>query len=194
MGFTQQRSSTTFEQKQHNKKQLRKYRLRKRKFSAGLLAAILPGMGHIYLGLLKKGVLFILALLLEGSALLYFSSRGMHINVPLLILLTLMIPVTYFYNVYDALQAADYIISRRRTAWDDSEETVRQRPNPFLSEKGISFGVLLIFGGFLLFLFLQKPEWLAIYIEIYGEITIAGGLIAFGIGFLIREMVLNTKR
>ncbi|HEY2491499.1 MAG TPA: hypothetical protein VGI33_00970 [Paenibacillus sp.] len=194
MGYTQLRPSTSFEHKQHKKKQIRPYRLRKRKFSAGLLAALLPGMGHIYLGLFKRGVLFILALLLDCSALLYFSSTGMQINVPLLILLALMIPVTYFYNVFDALQAADYIISRRRTERDDAGETIRQLPNPFLAEKGLSFGVLLVFGGLLLFFFYQKPVWLAMYMEMYGEITVAVVLIALGIVYLVREMVRSVRR
>ena len=58
-------------------------------------------------------------LLLDISALLYFSSIGMQINVPLLVVLGLLIPVGYFYNVYDVLQAAEYIISRK--------DAVRQR-------------------------------------------------------------------
>ncbi|MFD1904057.1 hypothetical protein ACFTAO_40410 [Paenibacillus rhizoplanae] len=33
-----------------------KRRPRKRKFMAGLLAAVLPGTGHLYLGLLRKGI------------------------------------------------------------------------------------------------------------------------------------------
>ncbi|MGF7048360.1 hypothetical protein J2T13_002867 [Paenibacillus sp. DS2015] len=194
MSYIQLESSTAFKKKQYKKKQRKPYRLRKRKIPAVLLAALLPGLGHIYLGLFKKGVLFILALLLDASALLYFSSTGMNINVPLLILLALMIPVIYFYNVFDVLQAADYIISRRRTEQDDAGETVRQRPNPFLAEKGISFGVLLVCGGLLLFFFYQKPAWLAIYMNIYGEIIVAAALISLGIGFLIREMVRSAGR
>lgn len=57
-----------------------------------------------------------LLVLLDLSAVLYFSSIGIQINVPLLILLALCIPVIYFYNVYDVLQSADWVMMRRRRA------------------------------------------------------------------------------
>ena len=72
---------------------------KRRKFYALLLAALIPGLGHLYLGMYRKGITFIMLLLLDISALLYFSSIGMQINVPLLVVLGLLIPVGYFYNV-----------------------------------------------------------------------------------------------
>ncbi|MDR0270920.1 hypothetical protein [Paenibacillus sp.] len=154
---------------------------RKRKFTAGLLAAICPGLGHIYLGLYRKGIAFMFTLLLDASALLYFSSIGIQINVPLLILLGLVIPVTYFYNVYDVLQAADFMILRRvGTSGQDDEEMTAFR-HPFSVERGPFFGIMLIVGGSLMFAFYQKPRWLQFYIEQYGAITVAILLIATGL-------------
>ncbi|MEC0093229.1 hypothetical protein [Paenibacillus macquariensis] len=191
MSLLQQQSSTNKEKLQHRNKRTRRFFSRKRKFIAGLFSAILPGLGHIYLGLFKKGITFLFILILDGSAMLYFSSKGMHINVPLLILLGLLIPVTYFYNLYDVLQAADYTITLRDKDLDVINDPVRKRHNPFAGEGSISFGILLVVGGTLLILFYQKPAWLERYIELHGQITIAVGLVIVGVGLLIREMVIQ---
>ncbi|WP_256702289.1 DUF4097 family beta strand repeat-containing protein [Paenibacillus sp. P32E] len=163
---------------------------RKRKFIAGLLAALIPGTGHIYFGLLRKGISFIFIILLDIAALLYFSSIGMQINVPLLILLALMIPVLYFYNVFDVLQSADRLL--RLPGELDPElsplpETNRKR-HRLVSEPGISFGLMLLLGGALLFLFRQKPSWLQYFIEHSAGVTIAALLTFCGIGLAIREI------
>ncbi|MEI0738889.1 hypothetical protein VQ056_23450 [Paenibacillus sp. JTLBN-2024] len=95
-------------------------------------------------------------LLLDASALLYFSSIGMQINVPLLILLALVIPVTYFYNVYDVLQSADYVIYYRVGTHGQEERQVSPYRNPFAVERSALFGIMLVAGGALMFLFLSK--------------------------------------
>lgn len=173
---------------------------RRRKFPALLLAALFPGMGHVYLGLYRKGITFIMLLILDISAMLYFSSIGMQINVPLLIILGLLIPIGYFYNVYDVLQTADFILSRRRREETTASFTTNSqgdkpsRANPFQGERGLSFGLMLVGGGVLLILFHQKPQWLQVGIRDYGaEITavllILGGLVA-----VVRETGRNRKR
>ncbi|OAB40968.1 hypothetical protein [Paenibacillus glacialis] len=191
MSLLQQQSSTNKEEIQQRKQRTRRFFTRKRKFIAGLFAALLPGLGHIYLGLFKKGISFLFILILDGSAMLYFSSNGMHINVPFLILLGLMIPVTYFYNLYDVLQAADYRITLRDKEPDLIHAPLRNRHNPFAGEGSISFGILLVVGGMLLILFHQKPAWLEQYIELYGQFTVAIGLVLVGLGLLIREKVMQ---
>lgn len=163
---------------------------RKRKFTAGLLAAICPGLGHIYLGLYRKGISFIFILLLDASALLYFSSIGMQINVPLLILLGLLFPVAYFYSVYDVLQAADYVIFQRKKANTDE----LQEGSPYALERSIAFGVMLVTGGLLMFAFYQKPRWLSYFIEHYGHLTVASLLVATGLLFAIRESFIVRKQ
>ncbi|MGG1880436.1 hypothetical protein ABDI30_23085 [Paenibacillus cisolokensis] len=170
-------------------------RRRKRKLYALLLSAILPGFGHLYLGLYRKGITFIMLLLLDISALLYFSSIGMQINVPLLILLGLLIPVGYFYNVYDALQAAEYMLSRRkREEVEFSQTPGGGSKNPFHGEQGAAFGLLLVVSGVLLILFHQKPAWLQTGIRDYGAVVAAVVLILIGIGAFVREIMRNPKR
>ncbi|GIO34190.1 hypothetical protein J2TS6_53310 [Paenibacillus albilobatus] len=167
---------------------------RKRKFMAGLLAAVCPGLGHIYLGLYRKGIAFIFTLLLDASALLYFSSIGMQINVPLLILLALVIPVTYFYNVYDVLQSADYVILHKvRNSGQEVREASPYR-NPFTVERSSFFGIMLIAGGALMFLFYQKPRWLKIYLEDYGKVMVAALLVAAGLWAGCREIWILRKQ
>lgn len=166
------------------------------KFIAGLLSAIIPGLGHIYLRLYMRGLTFMLLVSLDLSALLYFSSIGIQINVPLLILLALCIPVIYFYNVYDVLQSADWVMMRRRRAVTQAntdkplsgERSERERV--MVWERGISFGLLLIVGGSLMVLFFQKPRWFQEIIAMYGGyafavLMIAGGLLLFGREFWV---------
>ncbi|MCJ8014476.1 hypothetical protein MUG84_22510 [Paenibacillus sp. KQZ6P-2] len=168
---------------------------RKRKFTAGFLASICPGLGHIYLGLYRKGIAFIFTLLLDVSALLYFSSIGIQINVPLLILLALVIPVTYFYNVYDVLQAADYVIYWRAKTSEQAEvEEQAAYTNPYKVERSSFFGIMLILGGALMFVFYQKPHWLQFYLEQYGKVTVAGLLIAAGLWVGAREIWLQWSQ
>ncbi len=174
----------------------KKVRNKTHKFIAGLLSAIVPGLGHIYLRLYMRGLTFILLVLLDLSALLYFSSIGIQINVPLLILLALCIPVIYFYNVYDVLQSADWVMLRRRRAVTQGNMDKRlvgersERDRMMVWERGISFGLLLIVGGSLMVLFFRKPRWFQDLIAMYGGysfaiLLIAGGLLLFGREFWV---------
>lgn len=175
-----------------------KRRLRKSKFLAGLLAALLPGTGHLYLGLLRKGISVIFIILLDISALLYFSSIGMQINVPLLILLALLIPVIYFYNLFDVLQSADRLLH----AYDSqtpalAKDTVKHKGRrSFFSEPGISFGLMLLVGGIMLFLFRLRPLWLQTFIENDAGIAVSAALLAGGLLLAVREIskVWMTRR
>lgn len=171
-------------------------RNRTHKFIAGLLSALIPGLGHIYLRLYMRGLTFMLLILLDLSALLYFSSIGIQINVPLLILLALCIPIIYFYNVFDVLQSADWVMMRRRRAVthgssDKSMSSERSAGDAMMVwERGISFGLLLIIGGSLMVLFFRKPRWFQEILAVYGGYTFAilmivGGLLLFGREFWV---------
>ncbi|WP_311520139.1 DUF4097 family beta strand repeat-containing protein [Paenibacillus albidus] len=170
-----------------------KRRTRKSKFIAGLLAAIIPGTGHIYFGLLRKGITVIFLILLDIAALLYFSSIGMQINVPLLILLALFIPALYFYNVFDVLQSADRILRFPEGRGPEAGELINvpasSKRRTLVSEPGLSFGLLLLLGGGLLFLFRQKPAWLQNFIEHEAQAAVAVILIMSALVMGIREIV-----
>lgn len=157
--------------------------IRRRKLIAVLLAALFPGMGHIYLGLFRKGITFILVLLLAGTSLLFFSSTGMPINVPLLILIAMVIPITYFYNVYHVMQSADLFALRGRTS-----SKQRGKRNPFAGERGLSFGINLLLGGTLLILFYQRPKWFKTGVVQYGGYMVATALIAAAVLLIMKEI------
>ncbi|WP_052410347.1 DUF4097 family beta strand repeat-containing protein [Paenibacillus durus] len=174
----------------------KKQRPVKRKFIAGLLAAMVPGTGHLYLGLLRKGISFPFVIVLDIAALLYFSSIGMQINVPLLILLALFIPAVYFYNVYDALQSADRMIRLRKMpdAAGTATDSAQERRRRFISEPGISFGLLLLLGGIMLFFFRQRPVWLHYFIEHQAGAATGILLIAGGVFLAAREIGIKMFR
>ncbi|MDO3412808.1 hypothetical protein QWJ34_23780 [Saccharibacillus sp. CPCC 101409] len=143
----------------------------KRKFIAGLLSAVVPGSGHLYLGLIQKGISFILTILLVVEALLYFSATGIRINVPLLILLGLLIPVIYFYSLYDVLQATDRVNDRRRAMESEFRDW----------RKSMIFALILIGEGAALLLLHSRPLWLRHLIEQRGREGAALGLVLLGL-------------
>lgn len=165
-------------------------RRRKRKLIACLFAAIFPGLGHLYLKLFLKGALLIYLMLLDASALIYFSSVRTGINVPFLILLGLMIPCIYFYSVYDVLQSTDVINARIRRAGaeEDKQETASQdeRAGSGLG-RGILSGMLLLLGGAILLLLRQKPPWLEGFIQWSAGYVVSVALLLTGIYLIWRE-------
>ncbi|URJ50333.3 hypothetical protein [Paenibacillus polymyxa] len=167
-----------------------------RKVIAIIMAALLPGLGHLFLGLFIRGLSFIVLLLLDIFAMLYVSSDGLRINIPLLILLGLFIPVLYFYNVYDVLQSADYMVRYRRKPDRYARMDAKgQQSSPFYAwERGFAFAVLLVAGGGLMILFRMKPRWLSNFFEDYGFLTLAILLMMIGLSLFLREAFLSFKR
>lgn len=151
----------------------RKTKRQKRIAIACLLSALVPGTGHLYLGLIQKGISFMLTILLVIEALLYFSSTGIQINVPLLVLLGLSVPVIYFYSVYDVLQATDRVNERHRAA----ERALHNW------RTSMTFALLLLGEGALLLVLHSRPVWFRQLIEQYGRETAAVALVLTGIVF-----------
>ncbi|ANS75802.1 hypothetical protein AWM70_15410 [Paenibacillus yonginensis] len=144
-----------------------KPRRRKLKLISVLLTALFPGLGHLYLRELGKGIALIYFVLIDAASLVYFSSVRMHINVPLLVLLALLIPVIYFYSIYDVLQSTDYWNARR-------SGIARTQRTPVQNLwRGLGLGAQLIGGGLILFLLRQQPAWLSSFIRDYAGYTVA---------------------
>lgn len=158
-----------------------KARPRKSKFLAGLFSALIPGTGHLYLGFLRKGITFIFIILLDLACMLYFSSIGMQVNVPLLVLLALLIPALYFYNLFDVLQSADRLVGFAGTP--------KGRRRSIQGWQNIRFGLMLVLGGTAMFLFRQKPEWLQRFIDQQGSLAVSVALMGGGVWLAIREAV-----
>lgn len=77
--------------------------MRKNKFLT-FLFSLLPGAGHMYLGLSKKGVLFMSSFfgVIFLSTSLYFSQLG------------LILPIIWFYSFFDALNYMNYTVEELR--------------------------------------------------------------------------------
>ncbi|WHX48400.1 DUF4097 family beta strand repeat-containing protein [Paenibacillus woosongensis] len=175
----------------HNKKsvpkgKIRRYRPRrlKRKFMACMLSALLPGLGHLYLRMFWRGIAIIYFLILDASALIYFSSVRMTINIPFLFLLGILIPMMYFYSIYDVLQSTDVVNARVRSETTQREEAAGAKEHVW---KGILSGLLLMAGGGLIFLLSQKPPWLAAVIQASAGYAAAVLLILSGAALIVRE-------
>lgn len=161
-------------------------RRRKRKLIACLLSALFPGLGHMYLRMFLKGTAFMYFIILDISALIYFSSVRMGINVPLLILLGLFVPVAYFYSLYDVMQSTDLInaSSQFKRIYNTR---IGKRVFGTNTRKAITVGLMLILGGALVFMFREKPYWLQQYISNHGAMTVAIGLIVVAMLFMLVE-------
>lgn len=80
---------------------------RKSKWIAGLLAFFIPGTGHFYLGQMVKGVIIMLLIAADICA-ITFAGIQMD-NVLLIVLLSLLLPIIYFYSLFDAIQSTDVV-------------------------------------------------------------------------------------
>ncbi|MFC5648708.1 DUF4097 domain-containing protein [Paenibacillus solisilvae] len=73
---------------------------------APLLAFLVPGAGHLVLGLHLKGLLLVLGTLTDIVAMVRFADEGGGTYVLLIIFLGLALPFFWFYSVFDTLQQA----------------------------------------------------------------------------------------
>ncbi|AEI39620.1 hypothetical protein [Paenibacillus mucilaginosus] len=161
----------------------------KRKWIAGLLSFLIPGTGQLYLGLMQRGMGMMLLFIMNIFAIVFFAVNA-ETNIPLIVLFSLLVPVIYFYNIFDALQQTDRVNGYDgpgplgRTASADPLAPPEARRS---HAGGRGFGYLLIGAGALLFLTAGKPEWLNRLMELLG--TSAGALVLIGAGLymLIKE-------
>jgi len=98
---------------------------RKKKWLAGLLAFFIPGIGHFYLGQMAKGIAIMLLISFDICAIVFATTQ---IQQPLIIvLLSLLLPIMYFYNLFDAVQSTDVVNQRLRyPAWQPPMFVPRQ--------------------------------------------------------------------
>lgn len=81
----------------------------KSKFVATLLSMFIPGTGQMYLGAVVRGMSIMMLLVLDIVAIVFFADGPVQNNVLPVTLLSLLIPVLYFYNVFDAVHQTDAI-------------------------------------------------------------------------------------
>lgn len=79
---------------------------RRSKWAAGLLAFFVPGIGHMYLGRMTKGISIMLLLAANITAIVDRATVE-PVNVLSIVLLSLLFPIIYFYSLFDAIQSTD---------------------------------------------------------------------------------------
>lgn len=162
-------------------------RRRKRKVVACLLSALFPGLGHLYLRLFIRGLSIIYFVLIDASAMIFFSSVRSVMNVPLLILLGLLIPAAYFFSVYDVLQSTDVINARFKREPGKNSKGYSGAKDASTYKQGIGASALLISGGVALFIIQQKPLWLQQIVQFYGVYVAAGAMLVTALLWVWRE-------
>lgn len=155
---------------------------RKRKWVAGLLSLIVPGIGHFYLGLMQKGLVVMLLIIMDICAIVHFSLNMA--SIPLITLLSLFLPLIYFYTLFDALQSTDKV----NAAYAVMTSSLGQRSEAVFGEGAPSggsmyLGWLLVGAGAISFVFGAKPEWIGRMMDKFG--TTIGGFVLIGIGILV---------
>lgn len=159
----------------------------KSKFAAGVLAFFIPGTGHFYLGLMQKGLYIMLAIILDIAAISSVMNQhntSSNTNIPLLVLLGCLIPIIYFYNLFDALQSTDQVNAYRRAVRLGHIPPAPAGSDPLGRQiKTSAYGAALIAVGFFLFLISKKPAWLQDLIDMLGSYV--GAVILIGTGLLL---------
>lgn len=157
---------------------------KKRKWIAGLLSLFIPGTGHFYLGLMQKGLMIMLLIIMDIFAIVHFSLNMA--SIPLITLLALFLPIIYFYSLFDALLFTDKVNASRFTPQLPLRAEADMRySNERKSGAGVTsyFGWLLVAFGGLFFVFSAKPDWINVLMDKMG--TMIGGLVLIGIGIVL---------
>jgi hypothetical protein len=161
---------------------------KKRKWVAGVLSLIIPGTGHFYLGLMQRGLFIMTLIILDIFTITMLVSQDHRSNVPMVTLFALILPVIYFYNVFDALQATDNV-NRRNELGDFAQG---QDPLQKLF-RGSNLGVMLITIGVLFFLLSSKPDWFTGLFSFMGSYIGSVVLIVAGLAMFLLESRKNKS-
>lgn len=147
---------------------------RKKKWAAGLLAIFIPGSGHLYLGLMQRGLLYMLLIAVNISLITLVVNNG-NPSVALVTIISLCIPITYCYSIFDALQYTDrvnYIISMGGSIPDAIKQLSGHN----------NMGFMLVAAGGWFFLLSINPKWLSTIFESAISSYIGGlALVAAGV-------------
>lgn len=158
------------------------------KWLAGLLAFLIPGTGHMYLGLMIKGIVLMLLIALNITAIVFVSIEGN--NVLSIVLLSLLIPIIYFYNLFDALQSTDSVNERKAAhAINPQLGSVVKPPIDEGLSRGIPPGsILFLAAAGVVILVMADINWTHWLFDSAGSMIGAVVLIGAGVGLWFWEM------
>jgi hypothetical protein len=164
---------------------------RRSKWLAGILAFLIPGIGHMYLGLMVKGIVLMLLVVLDITAIVYVSIEGE--NVLSVVLLSLLLPIIYFYNLFDALQSTDVVNERRASSTMNPAGWATRPSAKSAAEEGISravppVGILFLAAAGIVVLVMADISWTKWLFDSWGSMLGAVVLIGAGVGLWFWEM------
>lgn len=160
---------------------------RRSKWLAGLLAFLIPGTGHMYLGLMFKAVTIMLLIAANIAAIVQMSSY--RDNALTIVLLSLMLPIIYFYNLFDAIQSTEIVNERLSNAQWNAYAAGPERRSGGAEFRSITSDrlIVLIAAGVVVFLLMQGrwKDWVfdSTLSMIGAVLLIAGGVVLW-----IREL------
>ena len=146
---------------------------KKSKWAAGLLSALLPGLGHLYAGALQRGLFYMLLLACNITGVVLVSIEGI---VPLIVLLAILIPVLYFNTLFDALHATERM-NRGTYRFGESAS------NGTATERRFGWTDFVWFGGgllFVLFWLADGDAWIEPVTRGRGSLFVAAAFIVAG--------------
>ncbi len=160
---------------------------KKSKWLAGLLAFLIPGIGHMYLGLMVKGIVLMLLVMLDITAIVYVSIEGN--NVLSIVLLSLLMPIIYFYNLFDALQSTDNVNDRHVPPAMNSHMSYLSKPSLEESfSRGVPpIGILFLASAGVVILMMADINWTHWLFDSIGSMIGAIVLIGAGVGLWFWE-------
>lgn len=163
----------------------------KSKAIATLLSLFIPGTGQMYLGLAGRGVSIMLLLAFDIVAIVYFAAGPVQFNVLPVTLLSLLIPVLYFYNVFDAIHQTEAVNLLRRQGYSIYDRTPGFGGASPTGENGS--GLLLGFIGAVVF-FCSLFAFGGVWDRLFALNTAIGGILLLAVGgFLIAKEIRRKK-
>jgi hypothetical protein len=157
---------------------------RRSKWIAGMLSFLVPGTGHMYLGLMIKAIVIMLLIAANITAIVHMAVNGD--NVLSIVLLSLLLPIIYFYSLFDAIQSTDNVNERLAAADWNAHAAMSDRQSTERDLRKLSLRNLVVFviTGIFVFLLAQKTwsDWrFDSTLSIIGAVLLIGGGIALWI-------------
>ncbi|XID95892.1 DUF6677 family protein [Paenibacillaceae bacterium WGS1546] len=161
-------------------------RNRKRKWAAGLLAFFIPGLGHMYLGLMVKAITLMMLVGLNITAIVYVAIEG---NTMSIVLVCLLLPIIYFYNLFDAIQSTDAVNDERERRAANAHPSWGNAQPPFAAREERQVrslppaGILVLAGAGGAILLMSGFNWRNWIFDSFGSML--GAIVLLGAGIAL---------
>ncbi|WP_052339835.1 hypothetical protein [Gorillibacterium massiliense] len=139
---------------------------------------IFPGMGHLYLGLMRRGLSFMISFILNIALLplvVQVFENNESVGVPIIVFMALLLPLQYVYCLFDVSHRAD-LVNSWLTGLDDRPE----RELDAMLVKPVIAGNILLYLGIILMIYTVFPGWASKLFTEYGGTLLALALIVGG--------------